>query len=235
MIYYYKIIAVNGIGEGGLSESVNATPRAIIIPVNQPPTVTITSPLPGSTISGTFEILGTASDPEGTLQRVEIRMDDGNWIEVSGTTTWSYDWDTTSVSDGQHMITVRAYDGINYSSEINVIIEVDNPESGRQPDEEPWVWVLIIIIVIILITVIIVWTYYNRKKPGDEIEEKPVESEEEKSLSPTDREEETELMPPSPSQDMPDDEIFKIVKEKYEEGKISEETFLDFKKRYGKE
>jgi fibronectin type 3 domain-containing protein len=236
--YYYKIFAVNDIGESVLFESVNATPRTITVTVNQPPTVTITSPLPGSTISGAFEILGTASDLDGTLQRVEIKMDDGNWMQVSGTTSWGYDWDTTSVSNGEHIITVRSYDGINYSSEINVSIEVNNPESERQPDEEPWIWVLIIIIVIIMISVIIAWAFNNRKKSeGEEIEEKPIESDEDKakSLSPSDTEEDTTPISPSPSQDMPDDEIFEIIREKYDEGKISEETFQDFKKRYGKE
>jgi fibronectin type 3 domain-containing protein len=221
-------------GESGLSESTAATPRTIT--VNQPPTITITSPLPGSTISGTFEILGTASDPDGTLQRVEIRMDDGNWMQVSGTTSWGYDWDTTSVSNGQYTITVRAYDGINYSSEINISIEVNNPDSGRQPDEEPWIWVLIIFIVIILISVIMLWAFNNRKKSeGEEIEEKPTEPEVDKGETLTDTEEDTTPIPPSPSQDMPDDEIFEIIRGKYEDGKISDETFQDFKKRYGKE
>ena len=42
----------------------------------------------------------------------------------------------------------------------------------------------------------------------------------------------TEMIPPLPSQEMSDDEIFEIIKKKFEEGKISEKTFEDFKKRY---
>lgn len=44
-----------------------------------------------------------------------------------------------------------------------------------------------------------------------------------------------EKIPSLPSQDISDDEIFENIKKKYEEGKLSKETFEDFKKRYGKE
>jgi predicted GH43/DUF377 family glycosyl hydrolase len=45
----------------------------------------------------------------------------------------------------------------------------------------------------------------------------------------------TEPIPPLTTQDLSDDEIFENIKKKFEEGKISEETFEDFKKRYKKE
>ena len=39
---------------------------------------------------------------------------------------------------------------------------------------------------------------------------------------------------PIPSQELSDDEIFERIKKKYKAGAISEETFKDFKKRYGR-
>ncbi len=42
-------------------------------------------------------------------------------------------------------------------------------------------------------------------------------------------------IPPPPAQDIADDEIFNMIKAKFQEGKISEKTFEDFKKRYNKE
>jgi predicted GH43/DUF377 family glycosyl hydrolase len=44
-----------------------------------------------------------------------------------------------------------------------------------------------------------------------------------------------ESVPPTPSQDIADNEIFEKVKQLYEKDEISEETFEDFKRRYKKE
>jgi fibronectin type 3 domain-containing protein len=194
--YYYKIIAVNSIGESPVSESADATPFT----VNRPPTVTIISPSEGSIIKDTFEILGTAGDNDGTIHRVEIKIDNENWVRAEGTTSWSYEWDTTSLPDGMYTITARAFDGVQYSQEINITIEVNNPEEKTQPSEEPWIWVLIIIVAIVLVLVFVIW-FFRKKEP----------------------------------QDMPDDKMFEIIKQKFEDGKISRETFEDFKKRYNKD
>ena len=43
---------------------------------NQPPTVSIISPSSGSTVSGTITVQGVASDPDGTVQSVDVSIDD---------------------------------------------------------------------------------------------------------------------------------------------------------------
>jgi fibronectin type 3 domain-containing protein len=197
--YYYRVVAANSLGDSEISETANATPATVIVPANQPPEVSITSPLNGAVIKGMFEIFGTASDTDGIVQRVEIKIGDETWIQASGTTSWSHDWDTTAVSNGQYAIIVRAFDGFNYSSEINISVEVDNQESERSPLEDLWPWIMIIVIMSIFTSGFVIWTL--KKKPAT---------------------------------DMLDDEIFVIIQEKFQEGKISQETFEDFKKRYKK-
>jgi len=93
---------------------------------NSPPTVTITSPTEGETVSGTITITGTASDSDGTVQSVEVKIDNGAWQTATGTTSWSYSWDTTGVSDGSHTIYARSYDGTDYSTEDSVTVTVNN-------------------------------------------------------------------------------------------------------------
>jgi hypothetical protein len=129
--YFYSVSALNAIGEGPKSdtEGIPATP---IAPVNQPPVCTITYPTTGVTISGILVIEGTSSDIDGTVSKVEIKIDDGSWIEVEGTTSWSYDLNSSALSNGAHVIYIRSYDGENYSLEISINIDVNNIPSVNQ-------------------------------------------------------------------------------------------------------
>jgi len=99
---------------------------------NQPPTVSITSPSDGATVNGTVSIQGTASDSDGSVQSVQVKIDSGSWDNATGTTSWAYSWDSTGVSDGSHTIYARSYDGTDYSSETSVTVTVDNT-----PDVDP--------------------------------------------------------------------------------------------------
>jgi len=85
-------------------------------PSNQSPTVSITSPLNNANVSGIVNVQGTASDPDGSsqLQMVEVKIDTGSWSQANGTVSWSYSWDTTTISNGQHSIYARSYDGHAY-------------------------------------------------------------------------------------------------------------------------
>ncbi|MCK4614319.1 MAG: SBBP repeat-containing protein [Thermoplasmata archaeon] len=98
---------------------------------NHPPDVTINSPDNNDEVSDTITISGESSDEDGneTIEKVEISIDDdGSWEVVTGTTSWSYDWDTTSVENGEHTLRFRAYDGIDYSDveELTLIVENEN-------------------------------------------------------------------------------------------------------------
>jgi len=104
-----------------------------IPPSNNPPSCSITSPSNGATVSGTVTIQGTASDSDGTVQKVEVKIDDGTWQQATGTTSWSYSWDTTGVSDGSHTIYARSYDGTDYSTESSVTVTVNNTQPNHAP------------------------------------------------------------------------------------------------------
>jgi plastocyanin len=100
--------------------------------VVRPPTVAIDAPAEGEEVSGTVEVAGSASDPDGAVQRVDVRIDGGPWREAQGTTSWTFSWDTTDVDEGGHTVEARSYDGEAFGDLASVNVTVDNP----QPDLE---------------------------------------------------------------------------------------------------
>jgi len=99
---------------------------------NQKPTVSINTPSNNSEVSGDVAVMGIASD-DISVEKVEIKIDDGNWIQTTGTTSWSYSWDTTTVNNGSHTIYARSYDGTDYSSIVSVTVIVNNIPPNHKP------------------------------------------------------------------------------------------------------
>jgi len=100
------------------------------------PTCEITSLNSGETVSGTISISGIASIKDGSITKVEMRIDRGAWQIASETTSWEYSWDTTQVSDGTHNIYARAFDGKYISNEAIINVLVDNGNDGENDDVE---------------------------------------------------------------------------------------------------
>ncbi len=93
---------------------------------NQKPLVNISSPSMNSTITNTITIKGTAQDIDGDILSVEISIDGHTWLTAMGTRSWSYKWDTTTVNNGNYIISVRSYDGIYYSYVQKIHLTVKN-------------------------------------------------------------------------------------------------------------
>ena len=62
----------------------------------------------------------------GTLKSVQIKIDNGSWITAIGTESWSYSLNTSNIKDGNHIISIRSYDGVGYSSTEMINITVQN-------------------------------------------------------------------------------------------------------------
>ncbi|HTL18241.1 MAG TPA: alpha-amylase family glycosyl hydrolase, partial [Patescibacteria group bacterium] len=85
-----------------------------------PPTVAIQSPTNGSFVSGVAAISGTAAD-NLSVQKVEVRLDNGAWLQASGTTAWNYNLNTSNFLNGSHSISARATDGVGNFSLTNSV------------------------------------------------------------------------------------------------------------------
>ncbi|MGA1865528.1 MAG: right-handed parallel beta-helix repeat-containing protein, partial [bacterium] len=88
---------------------------------NSKPTVTISFPAEGAKIckdKQNITISGIASDQCSAISKIEVRIDAGPWLTVSGTASWNYNWNIGSASEGNHSISVRATDQLNNISPI---------------------------------------------------------------------------------------------------------------------
>jgi hypothetical protein len=155
--YHYRVSSTDPSNNGPTYSSDNMFTTNPSGTTNQPPTCTISSPSDSSTVYGNITISGTASDTDGTVIQVQIKIDNGNWIIASGTTSWSYSWDTTTVSNGQHTIYVhtiyvRAFDGTDFSNTESRTVTVSNAsDSEKSLFQQSWFWGLIIVIIVIVI------------------------------------------------------------------------------------
>jgi len=81
---------------------------------NQRPTIEITSPENNAVIENvetSIQFTGTANDDDGSIQAVNYRLDDGEWITASGADNWNFT--VTELAVGQHIIDVRSIDDQN--------------------------------------------------------------------------------------------------------------------------
>jgi hypothetical protein len=97
-----------------------------------PPTVAISVPAAGATVSGTVTVAGTASD-NVALAKVELSVDGGAYQTAAGTSSWSFSLATGSLSDGAHTLTVRATDSSGNQATTSESVTTSNapPSSGQ--------------------------------------------------------------------------------------------------------
>jgi hypothetical protein len=101
---------------------------------NEPPTVNITSPENGSTVSNFFIVSGTAHD-DNRVNEVFIRVDEGPWIIVLGTDEWSYNMNMPSVVDRWVQIQAKSFDGKLTSSIVQISVFIGT--NGTPGNEIP--------------------------------------------------------------------------------------------------
>ena len=92
-----------------------------------PPTVSITDPVAGSTVSGTtVPVSADASDDNGVTQ-VEFFVDGSTLgVDSDGSDGWSASWDTTANADGSHTVSATATDTIGQTASDSNDVTVDN-------------------------------------------------------------------------------------------------------------
>ncbi len=113
-----------------------------MIPKNDLPTVNILSPKEREYVSGNAIIRGAAYDIEDTLERIELKIGAGSsdWVVAEGSKYWTYAWDTIAYApDTPKLVelSVRAYDGQNYSELDIVELIVNNVNIDADNDGYP--------------------------------------------------------------------------------------------------
>jgi hypothetical protein len=92
------------------------------------PTVSLTAPSAGSTVSGTATVSASASDNRGVI-RVEF-FDGATLLGTDTTAPYALSWNTAGVSNGGHTLMARAYDAAgNVGQSAQVQVAVNNVQA----------------------------------------------------------------------------------------------------------
>ncbi|MFC8503745.1 Ig-like domain-containing protein [Pedococcus sp. NPDC057267] len=102
-------------------------PAAAGVVDTTPPTVTVTNPVAGQTVSGTVPVAATASDDQ-SLASVQFLLDGAPLGAPVTSSPYAVQWDTTKATAGTHTISARAVDGAgNSAASAGVVVTVQNP------------------------------------------------------------------------------------------------------------
>jgi hypothetical protein len=121
--YYYKVMARDAAGNTGASSN-QATATATSD--GTAPTVALTAPANGASVSGAVTVSATATDNVGVVG-VQFRVDGSNLGAEDTAAPYLTSWDSTSVANGAHTISAIARDGAgNLSTVASVGVTVNN-------------------------------------------------------------------------------------------------------------
>jgi chitodextrinase len=131
--YSYTVKAFDG--AGNVSEA--SAPLTVTTPEAAdatPPTVAMTEPAEGATVTGTAKLVATASDASG-IAGVQFLID-GSAVGAEDTTSpYELSWNSTSVANGEHKLSARARDGAgNTATSAPVTVTVSNG-TGTDPSQ----------------------------------------------------------------------------------------------------
>jgi hypothetical protein len=102
-----------------------------------PPTVALTAPANGATVSGTISVTASASDNVGVVG-VQFKRDGVNLGTEDLTSPYSTSWNTTSVSNGSYTLTAVARDAAgNTTTSAARTVTVSNVVAGSQTYSTP--------------------------------------------------------------------------------------------------
>jgi uncharacterized protein YkwD len=110
----------------------SATSQFVVNNTAKPPAVSIAQPANNAVLSGTVLLAGTASDAVG-LADVELSIDQGPQVPVTGRQNWTYTLDTTRFSNGSHTMTVTAMNTSGLTVAATVTVTVSNGATSQPP------------------------------------------------------------------------------------------------------
>jgi subtilisin family serine protease len=111
--------AANNVGSA--SVTVNVANTAVDTTL---PTVLISAPGNGASVSGTVPVQGTASDNVG-VTKIELDVDGAAAATVTSS-PFSFSWNSASKPNGSHTLTVKAFDAANNVGSTSVTVTVGN-------------------------------------------------------------------------------------------------------------
>ena len=122
--YYYVVVAADA--AGNVSQPSGEASGTALADTTAP-TVSLTAPAAGATVSGVVSVAATASDDVG-VQSVQFKLDGANLGAADATAPYDYSWDTRAAANGSHSLTAVAVDAAgNQTTSAAVSVDVNNP------------------------------------------------------------------------------------------------------------
>ena len=97
-----------------------------------PPTLAISSPASGATVSGTVTVQGSVTD-SSTISQIQLLVD-GNVASTVYSSPFAFSWNSNSAANGSHTLSVRSTDIANNVAQASVAVNVNNVVT---PDAQP--------------------------------------------------------------------------------------------------
>ena len=123
-VYWVAVTSIDtSSNESGFSMVVSAQPRD-----TTPPTVAITAPTAGTSVSGLRTVSATATD-DVAVAGVQFKVDGADIGAEDTTSPYAISWTTTGVANGSHTLTAVARDaGGNTTTSAPISVTVNNPD-----------------------------------------------------------------------------------------------------------
>jgi hypothetical protein len=135
--YALTAVALDNAGNTMTSTTVNVTVSNTAAPppdTTAPNNVAVTAPVNGATVAGSTSINGTAADNVG-VTKMELYIDNSLVGSPDTTSPYVFNWVSSTVTDGQHTIKVKAYDAAGNSTTSSAItVTVTNAGATKNGD-----------------------------------------------------------------------------------------------------
>jgi hypothetical protein len=123
-LYHFRVHSKNAGGIESISGDFSFSTSTGVSPI--PPTVSMTAPANGATISNTVSVSANASDPVG-ISSVQFLLDGSNLGPAITTAPYTTSWNTTTTSNGTHLVAAVARDTVgNMATSTPVTLTVSN-------------------------------------------------------------------------------------------------------------
>ena len=131
-LFHYRVRSKNSSGVESISGDAIFSTNGTLD--TTPPTVSVTTPASGATVSSIVTVSATASDNVGVTS-VQFTLDGANLGAAVTTSPYSISWDTTGDANGTHTLSAQARDAAgNVGNATGVSVTVSNSTSTALQD-----------------------------------------------------------------------------------------------------
>jgi Bacterial Ig domain/Glucodextranase, domain B/Abnormal spindle-like microcephaly-assoc'd, ASPM-SPD-2-Hydin/Fibronectin type III domain len=122
-----NVLAVTARDAAGYTKTASLT---VTLGDTTSPTVAVTAPVAGTTVTSTVVVSGSATDNVG-VAGVQFKLDGANLGAEVTTSPYAVTWNTTTIADGDHVLTAVARDAAgNRATSPGVPVTVANTNTG---------------------------------------------------------------------------------------------------------